>query len=59
MRVSYKSFQGDKSDGFGKKKKNAPVYYGGGVGAGVGRVGQLNLCVETIQYFEGINVTVL
>ena len=32
---------------------------GGGVGAGVGRVGQLNLCVEAIHYFEGINVTVL
>ena len=32
---------------------------GGGVGAGVGRVGQLNLCVETIHCFEGINVTVL
>ena len=32
---------------------------GGGVGARVGRVGQLNLCVETIHYFEGINVTVL
>ena len=31
----------------------------GGVGAGVGRVGQLNLCVETIHYFEGLNVTVL
>ena len=25
-------------------------------GAGVGRVGQLNLCVETIRYFEGINL---
>ena len=24
-----------------------------------GRGGQLNLCVETIHYFEGINVTVL
>ena len=23
------------------------------------RVGQLNMCVETIHYFEGINVTVL
>ena len=32
---------------------------GEGVGAGVGRVGQLNLCVETIHSFEGINVTVL
>ena len=32
---------------------------GGGVGAGLGRVGQLNLCVETIHYFEGINVTFL
>ena len=31
----------------------------GGVGAGVGLVGLLNLCVETIHYFEGINVTVL
>ena len=31
----------------------------GGVEAGVGRVGQLNMCVETIHYFEGINVTVL
>ena len=30
-----------------------------GVGAGVRRVGQLNLCVETIHYFEGINVTIL
>ena len=28
-------------------------------GAGGGRVGQLNMCVETIRYFEGINVTVL
>ena len=38
----------------------APVYFfGGGVGAGVGRVGQLNMCLETIHYFEGINVTVL
>ena len=27
--------------------------------AGVGRVGQLNMCVETIHYFKGINVTVL
>ena len=32
---------------------------GGGVGAGVGRVRQLNLCVETIHYYEGINVTIL
>ena len=32
---------------------------GWGGGAGVGRVGQLNLCVETKYYFEGINVTVL
>ena len=24
-----------------------------------GRVGQLNMCVETTHYFEGINVTVL
>ena len=31
VRVSYKSFQGDKSDGFGvKKQKNASVYHGGG-----------------------------
>ena len=29
------------------------------IGGGVGRVGQLNPCVETIHYFEGINVTVL
>ena len=34
-------------------------FMGGGVGAGVVRVGQLNMCVETIHYFEGINVTVL
>ena len=39
-----------------------PVYYSGGgvgVGTGVGRVGQLNMCVENIHCFEGINVTVL
>ena len=29
---------------------------GGGVGAGVERVGQLNLCVESIHYFEGIKM---
>ena len=29
------------------------------VSRGGGRVGQLNMCVETIHYFEGINVTVL
>ena len=53
MHVSYKSFQGDKSDGFGTS-----LLLGGGGGglAGVGRVGQLNMCVETIHYFEGINV---
>ena len=28
-------------------------------GGGAGRVGQLNMCLETIHYFEGINVTVL
>ena len=49
-----KSFQGDKSDGLGTS-----IFLGGGVGAGVGRVGQLNMCVETTHYFEGINVTVL
>ena len=32
---------------------------GGGLGRGGGRVGQLNLCVQTIHYFEGLNVTVL
>ena len=32
---------------------------GEGVGAGVGRVGQLNICAETIHYSKGINVTVL
>ena len=37
----------------------ASVYYWGGVGAGVGRVGQLNLCVENIHYLVAINVTVL
>ena len=35
-----------------RKKKNALVYHRGGVG--VGRVGQLNLCVETIHYFEDV-----
>ena len=38
--------------------------WGGGEGRALGegiviRVGQLNMCVETIHYFEGINVTVL
>ena len=29
------------------------------MGGGVGRVGQLNLCMETLHIFKGINVTVL
>ena len=39
-----------------KKKMHQFIMGGGKVGAGVERVGQLNLCVETIYYFEGINV---
>ena len=39
------------------KKKCTSLFLGGG--AGGGRVGQLNMCVETIHYFKGINVTVL
>ena len=35
--------------------KSEQVWRGGGLGRG----GQLNMCVETIHYFEGINVTVL
>ena len=55
VRVSYKSFQRDKSDGFGKKKRKKCISLSwGGVGAGGGRVGQLNMCVETVHYFEGI-----
>ena len=53
MRGNYKSFKGiNLTFVYGeekKEKKNAPVYHGGGVGAGAGRVGQLNLCVETIH----------
>ena len=49
MRVSYKSFRGDKSDGFGTS-----ILLGAGGG---GR--QLNMCLEIIHYFEGINVTFL
>ena len=48
MHVSYKSFRGEKSDGFGNSILLRP---GGG--------GQLDLCLETIHYFEGINVTFL
>ena len=51
MHVSYKSFQGNKSDGFGTS-----ILLGTGGG---GRVGQLNMYLETLHYFEGINVTVL
>ena len=58
MRASYKSFKGINLTVWGKKKKCTSLSWGGGVGAGVGRVGQLNLCVEAIHYFEGINVTV-
>ena len=57
MHVSYKSFRGDKSDGFGTR-----ILSEGGrgvLGRGVGLEGQLNMCVETIHFFEGINVTVL
>ena len=61
LRGSYKSFKGINLTVLkNKKKKNAPVYHvGGEVGARVGRVGQLNMCVETIHFFKGINVTVL
>ena len=58
MRGSYKSFKGINLTVLGKKQKQTPVLHGG-VGTGVGRVGQLNLCVETIHSFKGINVTVL
>ena len=44
MRGRYKSFKEINLTVLGKKK--APVYHRGGVGAWVGRVGQLNLCVE-------------
>ena len=42
-----------------QEKKDKKVDHGRGGGAGVGRVEQLNLCVETLNSFKGINVTVL
>ena len=52
-RGSCKSFKGINLTVSKKKTKSTSLSWGGG------RVGQLNLCVETIHSSKGINVTVL
>ena len=57
VRGSYKSFKGINLTVLEKRRKKCTRLSLGG--AGVGRVGQLNLCVETIHSLKGINVAVL